>query len=530
MRKMDLSALAAVALIAAIGIGRAQTPGQDRGRGQGRGGTQGQPPAPPPGAQAAVRGGPAEPLYKLEDAFLQWPLLPADKAYGAINGHHLHQLVEDQTAISRKYRDQGHPQFWGRVIGSSADEENQQWMLSRFTQMSLTDVHVQSFDLAPQWMPQSWEITATGRGKTLKLEAAQPAYQTAPTPPGGLDVEAAYVGTGSEADYIGRDVKGKAVFIYSMPLPGSWRHTATADGAVRRAQDKGAAAIFIVIGLPGNIKTQLYPTGTTVPTFSLGMNDGYAMRDLIGQAGAQAPRVRVRLDVNMVPGLKTGTVWGTLPGVTDETVYVLAHRDGWFEAGTDNASGVATMVGLAEYFATIPRANRRRTIVFLGSSGHHNGANMSGTWLFDHRDTVFAKTALFINCEHTATMQTYLLGETIRRANMHTGLLWYAGGPQRPKLQDIAVKAFRNFGVVTYAEPERGAPGGEMSRLWPYVPGVQGSDYNVYFHSDAESADTVPWTGLESATRAYAKIIDGVNTLDLKDLQRAPEVAPTQPR
>jgi hypothetical protein len=315
-----------------------------------------------------------------------------------------------------------------------------------------------------------------------------------------------------------------------MPLPGSWRHTATAEGAVRRAQDKGAAAIFIVIGLPGNIKTQLYQTGTTVPTFSLGMNDGYAMRDLIGQAGAQAPRVRVRLDVNMVPGLKTGTVWGTLPGVTDETVYVLAHRDGWFEAGTDNASGVATMVGLAEYFATIPRANRRRTIVFLGSSGHHNGANMSGTWLFDHRDTVFAKTALFINCEHTATMQTYLLGETIRRANMHTGLLWYAGGPQRPKLQDIAVKAFRDFGVVTYAEPERGAPGGEMSRLWPYLPGVQGSDYNVYFHSDAESADTVPWTGLESTTRAYAKIIDGVNTLDLKDLQRAPEVAPTQPR
>jgi len=146
-----------------------------------------------------ARRGPAEPLYKLEDAWLQWPLLPADKAFGAIDGRHLHQLVEDQTAISRRYRHHGHPQFWGRVIGSSADEENQQWMLSRFKQMGLTDVHVQSFDLAPQWMPQSWDITATGPGKTLEIEAAQPAYQTQPTPPGGLDVEAAYVGTGSEA-------------------------------------------------------------------------------------------------------------------------------------------------------------------------------------------------------------------------------------------------------------------------------------------------------------------------------------------
>ena len=65
--------------------------------------------------------------------------------------------------------------------------------------------------------------------------------------------------------------------------------------------------------------------------------------------------MKVRLDVKMVPDLKTGTVWGTLPGATDETVYIIAHRDGWFESGTDNASGVATMVGLAEYFSKIPK-------------------------------------------------------------------------------------------------------------------------------------------------------------------------------
>src|ERR1700680_1591588 len=104
MRKITLTALGSVALIAALGIAaRRQAPGKDRGRGQGRGGAQGQPPVASPAGQAVARGGPAEPLYKLEDAFLQWPLLPADKAYGAIDGHHLHQLVEDQTAISRKY-------------------------------------------------------------------------------------------------------------------------------------------------------------------------------------------------------------------------------------------------------------------------------------------------------------------------------------------------------------------------------------------------------------------------------------------
>jgi hypothetical protein len=472
---------------------------------------------------------PAPALYKLEDAFLRWQLPPDRAAYSSIEGKHIHQSVADLAAISRRYRDQGHSQFWGRIIGTSADAETAQWLTDKFKRFGLSDVHIQPFDLAPQWIPQSWEITAKTGEKTLRLEAAQPAYQTVATPPEGLDLEAVYAGTGSEADFAGRDVRGKAVFIFSMPLPGSWRHTATAEGALRRAEAKGAAAIFAIIALPGNIRTQLYPTGTGVPTFSLGMEDGYAMRDLIGQSSAP-PHVKVRLDVKMVPGLKTGTVWGTLPGTTDETVYIIAHRDGWFEAGTDNASGVATMVGLAEYFSHIPKERRRRTIVFAGTTGHHNGANMSGTWLLEHRDEIFAKTALMINCEHTSTIQTYLLGEDIRPSNMYTGMLWYAGGSQRPKLQDLAVKAFHDAGVVTYANPERAAPGGEMSRLWPYLPGVQASDYNVYFHSDHESPEAVPWTGLEAITRAYAMIIDGVNGLDLKDLQRPPEVAPGRGR
>ena len=483
-----------------------------------------QTPATRPGAQI-----PAAPLQTLPDALLEWPLPANDKAYGPIDGKHLHTYVEDLTAISRKYRDNGHPQFWGRIIGTQADADTADWLLAKFKAAGLTDAHIQPFDLPDQWMPQSWDVTATGNnGKTVHAATAQPAYQTKGTPPEGLDIEAVYLGTGSEADFAGRDVRGKAVFVFSMPLPGSWRNTAVLEGALRMAEERGAAALFDIVALPGNIRTQLYPTRTNIPTFSMGMDDGYAIRDLIGKSPAgQAPHVKVKLDIKMTPGMKTGTVWGTLPGMTDETVNIIAHRDGWFESGSDNASGVATMVGLAEYFAKVPREKRRRTIVFAGTSGHHNGGNASGTWLFDNKDKVFAKSALLINCEHTATGQTYLLGEDIRMSNMYTGMLWYAGGPSRPKLEDIAVKAFHEFGVVTYSAPEKAAPGGEMSRLWQHVPGVQASDYNQYFHSDYETAATVPWTGLQAITRAYAKIIDGVNTLDLKDVQRPSEVPPS---
>ena len=151
--------------------------------------------------------------------------------------------------------------------------------------------------------------------------------------------------------------------------------------------------------------------------------------------------MRIRLDVKQVPNQKSSLVWGTLPGrnaATGETIYVMAHRDGWFDAATDNASGVATMVGLAEHFAKIPQARRRRTIVFVGLDGHHNDSGGVGRmWMVDHRDELFAKTALAINAEHTSTIQTYFYGERIRRANTYTAQLWYAGGPTRPKLQDV---------------------------------------------------------------------------------------------
>jgi len=97
-------------------------------------------------------------------------------------------------------------------------------------------------------------------------------------------------------------------------------------------------------------------------------------------------------------------VWGRLPGVTDETVYVMAHRDG----------------GL-------------------------------------------------------------------------TAQLWYAGGPSRRALQEIAMRAFRAFRVTTYAAPEHGAPPGDLTPLC-----VTTTDFNMYCHSDGETPEMVRWTGLEA--------------------------------
>ena len=224
------------------------------------------------------------------------------------------------------------------------------------------------------------------------------------TPSGGLDVEAVYVGLGSDADLnTAKDLHGKAVLFYSIDLAS--RHVGVADNAIRRIEERGAAAILVAQGLPGNLKTQFYPVNSKVPTFSLGQDDGFKLRDLIAASGSTPARIKIRLDVDMTPNLKSATIWGSLPGTTDETIFVVAHRDGWFEGANDNAAGVATMVGLAEYFAKIPQAQRRRTINFLGTTGHHNSGAQSGAWLTQHPE-VFAKTAVLLNAEHTGAVLT----------------------------------------------------------------------------------------------------------------------------
>ena len=469
------------------------------------------------------------PTGDVQSWFLEWPLPAGAEQYADIDGHRMHRYVVEQAEISRRYRDEVHPKFWGRIIGSSSDAESAEWLADKFRSVGLSDVRIQKFDLTPQWFPQTYRVSATSGGETKELVSAQPFYRSVGTPSGGLELEAVYVGLGSKADFIGRDVAGKAVFTYSML-------GAPSERAWRLAETQGAAVVFDAQMLPGNMRYQAYPPGTDIPAFTLGGADGMAVRDMIASVSPAEPvRVNVELDVEMVPNLQTALVWGTLPGASDETIYLIAHRDGWFDAAGDNASGVASIIELAQHYAKIPQAERPRTIVFVGLDGHHNSGEGSGVgrnWMVDNREELFSKTALMINAEHPSTVQTttrprYMRGEIFDHelvwTNTYTGQQWYAGGPSRPELERIALAAFREFGVTVYPDPNPRPPAGDLGRFFTFLPGVATSEFHHYFHTDLETPETVPWTGLEASTRAYARIIDEVNEHPLSVFQRPEE-------
>ena len=120
-----------------------------------------------------------------------------------------------------------------------------------------------------------------------------------------------------------------------------------------------------------------------------------------------------------------------------------------------------------------------------------------------------------INCEHIAVSQTLNWQTTLRRSTAVSPKRWFVNGSTR--LTDLTLEAYRTLGVSVIGDMDPSATG-EMSAIARLAPSVQLIRSPEAKHTDADIRAFVPAVGLEAAGRAFAKIIDGVNQLDRKDL------------
>ena len=159
-------------------------------------------------------------------------------------------------------------------------------------------------------------------------------------------------------------------------------------------------------------------------------------------------------------------------------------------------------------------------MTFFTTAAHHSPSGEQGgiAWVHNNMQAMFRKTALLVNLEHTAQVATYLVGETFITSNHVSARRWYVGGTDR--LRDIVLKSFRDYGIALYSRPE-GRPGGELGEVFTDAPSFHIIDHTVY-HTDMDTAAAVPAYGLEQSARAFAKIIDEVNKVEMHDLRGGP--------
>ena len=453
-------------------------------------------------------------LWLPDDQFLRWPF--SDPQYKKIDGFKIKSYINEITAISRQSRDDGN-QYWGRIAGTPYDKMTADWVAAQYKRIGLEQIESHEFNLPPQWYPTSWDVSVAGAGNSVPIKTAFPLYASVGTE--ATDLEPVWVGTGMPADFIGRDVRGKAAIVYGFPDPGGREDTAITFGAVKTADEAGAAAVIIILGIPGNVTNE--PAGgatvapARVPVFLVGNEDGAAIRQMIERH--QSPKLHVRLQIEMKTGLKSTNVFAVLPGATDENVAVMAHTDSFFEGAMDNASGVATNVALAEYYASLPKSQRRRTMWFFTTSAHHSPSGELGgiRWIRQNKKEMLDKTAVLLNCEHTAQVATFLVGGSFIASNTVSARRWFVGGSD--DLKRIVDKAFKEYGIALYSRPEP-RPGGELGGMASAAPSFHIIDHTVY-HTTLDTLDAVPAYGLEQSARAFAKVIDEVNKLQLGQLR-----------
>ena len=447
-------------------------------------------------------------LIFADDQYPVWPLTPEQQRYASIDGARMKRHVTNLAQIAVKDRDAGH-QWWGRLPGTAADREGMAYMTRQFEALGLT---VERF---PYVLPHDWRPTAfsasykTASGQTIALSTIFPVADTRATGPQGVTAEAIWVGVGSGADFLGREVKGKAVIVYSTFVPGGRSHSASDRAGLfnanTRAAQLGAAVIVNVMGVPGN--GQFQPEGgiTGIPHFTVSQDEGFALKERL-DAGEKVT-MHFTLVVSEPTNIETAYTMATLPGMSDEQLVVMTHTDGYFQAATDNAAGMASALEIARFYAQHPRGTRPRTMVFIQFPDHHHGEEARRR----HIDPSYPwdKVAVKLTMEHPSQTLLYMYNNDLTPTNAIGAFRWNALGSAA--FERMVFETLREFGVSVYAQ-EDGPKNGN------YAPSFHIIDHVIY-HTSLDVPELVPASGLERTTRAFAAALDRANAMTMEQLR-----------
>lgn len=462
-----------------------------------------------------------------------FPLKPGQEAYADVDGYKIKDIVKQITAISLKSLDAG-DQFWGRVLGNKEHDEATEFMAKAWEKLGLTVQRVDYIN-PTVWLPRKWEGGYITAQKSAPLLTLYPVNETVGTPAGGITADAVWLGIGTPADLVGREIKGKAAIIYSFLLPGGRSQSATVWGANIAAIKAGAAFIIDVVGIPGN--GQFDPEGAptdaapshraaggngafnqrdalgghpAVPVMTLSQDEGFMLRDMI--ASGQKVRLHLDLTIDHLKNVKTQYVLATLPGMSNEQDFIMAHSDAMFQGAMDNASGMATAIDIARHYAAKPREQRPRTLVFFVDPDHHN-TELGRDLMKAKYD--WSKVAFILNCEHTSQAQLFLMNNDLEIANAINARRWYVSGS--PEFQQLVKSQLRDFNVSVYTTPEQRA-GGSLGGLTQYAPAFHIIDHIIY-HTTLDTPELVPAVGLAYTERAFLSIIDKADKMTLAQIR-----------
>jgi hypothetical protein len=213
------------------------------------------------------------------------------------------------------------------------------------------------------------------------------------TLPDGLSGELVYVGSGSYADFEGKDVRGKIVLTELSYSPG--RHEKQRIAAMKGAlgavmmnwghPENTAVPFGSVKPVWGNPTPETYKSEmATIPCIGISRVAGLQLKALCEQ-GPVKVWFRTHVENGWRPvQITTARLPAAQGPERDDFVMVGGHQDSWpGEAATDNAAGNSIMIELARVFQA-HRHELRRGLMFGFWTAHETGTMAGSTWFADH--------------------------------------------------------------------------------------------------------------------------------------------------
>jgi hypothetical protein len=477
---------------------------------------------PPPASD------PRKPIMKYDDVFPPTPVHFArrpgasDELHGLLGGAALKTDQKTIVGFSLASLAAG-DKVWGRRAATPGFMQTVEWTVAQFKAAGLNDARVETFAVpGAMWVPESWRVELVGdpsfgagtEAVTLQSAFPQPGGAST-TLADGLTAPFVYVGHGTDADLAGRDVTGRIAVVRVRPEPSLFG--AGEQGVAARLAEKGAAAVINAIEGPGN--AQYFDTRFACgnkPCFIVGGQDAWFLQQVIGKAGNAGALDRLKGRISLTAAekgsLTSANGVATIPGQSAKRIIINAHADGYFQAGDDNASGLAVLIGLAKYFAKQPKP--AHTLMFVASGGHHGPGNGPTALVAAHPELKDG-TLFVINLEHVAYAD--VVRGKVRSMN-NIGMSWELSVTEAakavgvtnesPYLIDLWSYAPRCFGVATYqsAGPTvSGDLGGYRSLGVPMTQMIQSG---TFYHSSGDVYEAVPAEGIERAARFHAFLIE----------------------
>ena len=461
------------------------------------------------------------PLVPSPNLAAQFPKVvvpPEETKFTDLQGARLKPAVDTLVGFAEAMRKTN--QLWGRISGFPSQAATADWFAGQLRSAGVQNVEVQSYlASADVWWPEKWQVKVDGvpeygaGSKDLVLATSIPVNPW----PAGREVRAQAVYAGEAGAPLTVDVKGKIAIQHTRPATGAFSDRALVRDGSAALIKAGAVGVLNWVEQAGNMSTRDFG-GCGGPCFNIGGDDGRFLSAAIAKARATAaPSVtlELQLDSAMKSGLTARNVIGVIPGVSEEIIIVNAHLDSWFSGAGDNADGVAVLVGLAKHYGR-PQNKPARTLVFVGSGGHHStGMNGPGNLVLTNA-ALLKKTVLVINLEHLAQFEvlavpTWDVHQTEEPKN-------FGVSNMSPFLVALARAGAVRYGFMIKPEITNSVPGDLGGYASLSVARIQGIHSGPLYHTTGDLPASISADGLERAARFYRYVIDAAAKANAGDI------------